>query len=167
MVLNGCYFYFYAGMGEVWRWCWWRYRGLCDARGHRAAGTRQTRDRADRKRSSESTVSAVDYNQAAKTVRNYAPPEPEIRRRRPPACAASHPRFLQTTTALLLLPPLSPRSERRGCGKNWAGAYLNTFQLFRGSRSEIIETMVDWLGSTGRGRGCGRKRSKEKAAQRL
>lgn len=87
-----------------------------------------------------------------------------VRRRRPPACAASHPHSLQkkrkkekqrkTHTALLSPFPLSASGLSR-LWRNWPGAYLNTFQLFRGSRSEIIETMVDWLGSTGRGRGCG------------
>lgn len=73
------------------------------------------------------------------------------------------PDLLQKQAAL----PLSPRATMARLWRNGPGAYLNTFQLFRGSRSEIIETMVERLGSTGRGRGCGGKRSKEKAAQRL
>lgn len=106
----------------------------------------------------------------AQTVRNYAPGTRETRRRRPPACSASHPFFSSNTHTTSPVPsvpsPLCPSVQQwRGCGENGPGAYLNTFQLFRGSRSEIIETMVERLGSTGReGGGAAEKRSKEKAA---
>lgn len=144
------------------------------------AGTEQlacvrlrTEQREKRERSSESrecAVLSVDYSQTAKTVRNYAPQRQNQSSEGGDLLPAPCPTliFSKTTPHFCLYPlsAITPFTTAR-LWRNWPGAYLKTFQLFRGSRSEIIETMVDWLGSTGRGRGAAEKRSKEKEAQRL
>lgn len=113
--------------------------------------------RCTRTRSAENNkVEASGSCLCAITHRSHSAPEPEPERRRLPLHV---PR--PTPSPPSPRKPHSPLSQQRRTAveKRLWGAYLNTFQLFRGSRSEIIETMVERLDSTGRGRGCGRTRS--------